>query len=654
MVLAGFLVFLYSIVVLHIKNEEYQKAPINDAMMVSRALGQDYAELLLLGLPSSSIDVRKKWASFPMIAQALIENTTGVPVLYFSRDKSRPLPNDTSSVSDGYWGYQNKVMFEGRYLGTVKYQLINLKFSELKAQVFKLVLVSAPIALFLAFVLSLLLRRIFTRPLDELIGAVSKITAERDYSTRIQVNPKDKSEYATFSQRFNALLERIEITFSDVEKSKAHAQKLAYYDVLTGLANRRLLGEHLESVLNAIKGKERYGALLFIDLDYFKNLNDSRGHVAGDDLLKQVSERLREVFRADDTLARLGGDEFVVVLDNSEKSKNDITQRTQLLLTKLKSSLDERFVIFDESYRLTVSTGIAVFSGEDASPEAILSQADCAMYYAKECGRDGHKFFQAGMKKVADERVQLEKELREVVEKDALKLHYQPFVDNEGKIVGAEALLRWERDGVLVQPVDFIPVAEKTGLIVPIGEWVLNNSFVQLQKWQAKGLPEGFKLSINISPFQFRQDNFLDKVKSLLDKSGVDARKLKFEVTESLLISELDSTIEKMKKLIALGIDLSMDDFGTGYSSLMYLKKLPIKELKIDQTFVRDINVDKQGDGLAATIIAMARNLGLDVVAEGVENERQLLFLQAHGCSCYQGFYFYKPMEGAELEKLIL
>ncbi|ORU89391.1 MAG: hypothetical protein A6F71_00015 [Cycloclasticus sp. symbiont of Poecilosclerida sp. M] len=649
---SSFLVFV-------IKKEEYKQMPVKEVDMISRALEYDYASLLLMGLPSSSFEVSNKWKAFPMLRRAVLEDTTGDVVLYFSRNALNEGAIDTQalkldSVLDGDVLLMRDVMFEGKHVGQAKYIISNKGSAILIDQLADVLLLMIPVIVLVAFLMSLFLQHILLRPFDKLMAAITSVTQDQIHADRIKVDNEDKSEFGLFAKSFNGLLKRIQITFADVKKSKAHTQRLAYYDVLTGLPNRRMYAEHIESVLEATKGKDRYGAMLFIDLDYFKNLNDSRGHAAGDYLLKQVAERLQAVFRADDMIARLGGDEFIVILDNSEKSRQQLINKVLALLAKLREKMSERFIIFDESYQLTISVGISTFSGIDSSPEEIMSQADRAMYHAKDSGRDGHQFYRPSMKKLADERVLLEKELRKVVEKNELELFYQPQVDEQGEVVGAEGLLRWKRCEDLISPTHFISVAEQTGLIVPIGEWILKTGFERLKAWQEKGLSQNFFLALNISQFQFRQDNFVTRVRELIKETGVNVKQLKFEVTESLLISNLDDTIEKMKELSSLGIRLSMDDFGTGYSSLLYLKKLPIDELKIDQAFVCDLNVDEASDGLAEAIISMAKHLNLSVVAEGVETEGQLLFLRKHGCHVFQGFYFYKPMPLAEIESLIL
>ena len=483
---------------------------------------------------------------------------------------------------------------------------------------------------------------------------IKKIADDQLYSKTLSINENDKSELASLAKHFNVLLQRMDKTLTEVENSRVLAQELAYYDDLTGLANRRLLTEHMEYVLDIATRENQHGALLFIDLDNFKTLNDSRGHAAGDELLKKVAESLKKVFRSTDTIARLGGDEFVILSGHLEDSEEAVINQVHSLMLKLRHVLSEKFVVLGESYHLTASIGITTFPNMADNIDILMKQADTAMYRAKEAGRDGYHFYQPEMQAIADSRLQMETDLRLALEADELELFYQPQVDEFGRILGVEALLRWfKKDGSMVSPADFIPIAEMTGLILPVGEWVIKEAFKQLAIWQRGDISPSFRVSINISPYQFHQNDFVQDIKGLLNESGALASHVTLEMTEGITIKDIQSTIDKMEKLSDMGFKLSMDDFGTGYSSLMYLKKLPLNELKVDQSFVRDLETDRSDAEIAATIIAMAKNLKLEVVAEGVEDEAQLAFLTHHGCLVFQGYYFYKPMRVADLTELM-
>lgn len=659
MILASALVCFYSAFTYYNEKAEYAEEAANELKTISQVLENDYAALIMMGLPSASIELMRKWKSFPIIQHADLKDANGKPILHFSKladphvDIQTDKPHQIRVVDDLFL-YEDIVKFQGEKVGVVSYAISNQKYEVLLSELTQLIVLSIPVALTFAIFLSLWLQSIFVFPLQRLIATIKGITQAQTYSKSIVIDESDKSEFASLGRHFNALLERMNKTLKEVEKSKTHAQGLAYYDELTGLANRRLLTEHMEYILDISKREHRHGALLFIDLDNFKTLNDSRGHAAGDDLLKQVAESLKQIFRAADTIARLGGDEFVILSGHLEDSEEDVINQIHSLMLKLRHVLGEKFIVQGESYHLTASVGITTFPSMAVSPEILMKQADTAMYRAKEAGRDGYRFYQPDMQAVADARLQMETDLRFALTANELELFYQPQVDEFGRILGAEALLRWFKvDGTSISPADFIPVAEMTGLILPIGEWVIKEALGQLKKWKIAGVASDFRLSINISPYQFHQENFVESTKHLLNESGVSANNVTLEVTEGITIKDIQSTINKMEKLTSLGFKISMDDFGTGYSSLTYLKKLPLSELKVDQSFVRDLHIDQSDAEIAATIIAMAKNLNLDVVAEGVEEESQLTFLSQHGCLVFQGYYFYKPMPAKEFDDLL-
>ena len=659
MILASALVCFYSAFTYYNEKAEYAEAAANELKTISQVLENDYAALIMMGLPSASIELMRKWKSFPIIQHVDLKDANGKPILHFSKladphvDIQTDKPHQIRVVDDLFL-YEDIVKFQGEKVGVVSYAISNQKYEVLLSELTQLIVLSIPVALTFAIFLSLWLQSIFVFPLQRLIATIKGITQAQTYSKSIVIDESDKSEFASLGRHFNALLERMNKTLKEVEKSKTHAQGLAYYDELTGLANRRLLTEHMEYILDISKREHRHGALLFIDLDNFKTLNDSRGHAAGDDLLKQVAESLKQIFRAADTIARLGGDEFVILSGHLEDSEEDVINQIHSLMLKLRHVLGEKFIVQGESYHLTASVGITTFPSMAVSPEILMKQADTAMYRAKEAGRDGYRFYQPDMQAVADARLQMETDLRFALTANELELFYQPQVDEFGRILGAEALLRWFKvDGTSISPADFIPVAEMTGLILPIGEWVIKEALGQLKKWKIAGVASDFRLSINISHYQFHQENFVESTKHLLNESGVSANNVTLEVTEGITIKDIQSTINKMEKLTSLGFKISMDDFGTGYSSLTYLKKLPLSELKVDQSFVRDLHIDQSDAEIAATIIAMAKNLNLDVVAEGVEEESQLTFLSQHGCLVFQGYYFYKPMPAKEFDDLL-
>ncbi len=453
-------------------------------------------------------------------------------------------------------------------------------------------------------------------------------------------------------------------TFSDiVENSEAEAEihRLAYYDALTQLPNRRLLHDRLAQALASSSRNRLHGAVLFLDLDNFKTLNDTRGHATGDQLLIAVARRLQTtlregdtVSRPDDTVSRLGGDEFVLVLEDLSESAEEAAHQARQVGEKLREALALPYDLGNSDFHCTASFGATLFHGHDDSIDTLLKQADMALYQAKNAGRNTLRFFDPAMQAALDERSSLEAELRRALKRRQLHLHYQPQLDSQRRIIGAEALLRWEHPvRGRIPPDVFIPLAEETGLILSIGQWVLETACAQIKAWSDRVSTRDLRLAVNVSARQFRQPGFVDVMEKLLRDHDIDPNRLKIELTESLVIDNVDESITRMQALKDLGVGFSMDDFGTGYSSLSYLKRLPLDQLKIDRSFVRDLAHDPNDAAIVQTIITMGRTLGLQVIAEGVESEAQLEFLADHGCHAYQGFLFSKPVPIGEFDQMV-
>lgn len=438
--------------------------------------------------------------------------------------------------------------------------------------------------------------------------------------------------------------------------TEARAEFLAYHDPLTGLPNRALLIDRLEQALSRARRDGQMGAVMFIDLDHFKHINDSLGHAVGDRLLEQIAIRIRDGIRGVDTVGRLGGDEFVVIISDIG-SNLDLAQRnTHALAEKLRQSLSEP--IHHEHHELIVaaSIGVVIFPSQYRDAEEMLSHADTAMYNAKARGRNNLVFFEPDMATTVKRRLAFENDLRKAMDAHQLTLHYQPKVSTDSNaIVGAESLLRWNHpQWGLVPPVSFIPILEATGLIIPVGEWVIENACLQLRHWQEQQLwPAERRLSINISPRQFLQADFFSRLMFIVAATGVQPENIDLEITEGTVISNLDDTITKMQQIQQSGFSFSIDDFGTGYSSLSYLKRLPLDTLKIDQAFIRDVTEDSDDAAIVETIVNIAKRFHLNVVAEGVETEQQVAFLKAQHCDHYQGFFCSKPLPGNEFGELL-
>ena len=442
--------------------------------------------------------------------------------------------------------------------------------------------------------------------------------------------------------------------FSDITEKKRKDELIweqANFDALTSLPNRRLFSDRFRQALSSSARSGRHGALLSLDLDQFKRLNDTFGHSMGDKLLIEVAQRLSACVREEDTVARMGGDEFLVILNGMSSDQNEAAIQAELIAEKIRNELCKPYQLEKTEHHSSSSIGIVLFLGHSDNPEKLLAHVDTAMYQAKSKGRNAICFFDSSMQDVLEKRGQMESTLRGALERNEFTLHYQLQIASSGLPIGVEALLRWNHHRLgFVSPVQFIPVAEESGLILPIGLWVLKTACAQLARWQA--IPQFSRLSIavNVSPIQFREAEFVSRVSDVLRQSGIKPELLKLELTESLVLDNIEDSIRKMEKLKSLGVKFSMDDFGTGYSSLSYLSRLPIDQLKIDQSFVRDITTDQHDAAIVQTIISMALSLGMDVIAEGVETEEQREFLELRGCQAYQGYLFAKPKPIDELE----
>jgi diguanylate cyclase (GGDEF)-like protein/PAS domain S-box-containing protein len=447
-------------------------------------------------------------------------------------------------------------------------------------------------------------------------------------------------------------IENYVATLSDISARKAaevEIRNLAFYDPLTGLPNRRLLLDRLVQAVAACVRHHRQGALLFIDLDNFKTLNDTLGHDKGDLLLQQVAQRLVGCIREDDTVARLGGDEFVVMLEDLDASPAEAANQAQIVAEKILLSLGQAYMLGQHEHHSSASIGITPLADHDVTIEDLLKRADLAMYQAKAAGRNTLRFFDPAMQAAVSARAALEAGLREALAQNQFVLYYQPQVNASGQIIAAEALIRWQHPlRGLVPPGEFIPVAESTGLILPLGQWVLETACAQLHEWAQRPEMTELKLAVNVSVHQFTQRDFVEQVLQTLLHSGAPPTRLKLELTESVLVTNVEDIIEKMTQLKAHGVSFSLDDFGMGYSSLSYLKRLPMDQLKIDQEFVRDMLVDSNDAAIAKMVIALGDSLSLEVIAEGVESEEQRDFLASHGCHTYQGYLFSPPVALAE------
>lgn len=446
-------------------------------------------------------------------------------------------------------------------------------------------------------------------------------------------------------------------TLTDITERKAAEDKieqLAFYDSLTGLPNRRLLFDRLQQALASSKRNQRHGALMFIDLDNFKTLNDTRGHAAGDLLLQQVAERLTACTREADTVARLGGDEFVVMLEQLSEDPVEAAAQIKTVGEKILEALHQPNTLVPQEHICTASIGATLFGEAQDRVDDLVKQADIAMYRAKTEGRNTLRFFFPHLQVAIKDRATLEADMRQGLKENRFLLHYQPQVDDEGRLIGVEALLRWQhRERGLVSPAEFIPMAEETGLILPLGNWVLETACARIKDWASRPETAHLTMAVNVSARQFRQEDFVEQVMAVLDHTGTDPRNIKLELTESMLVDNVADIIVKMNALKARGLSFSLDDFGTGYSSLFHLKRLPLSQLKIDRSFVGDVFVDAHDATIVRTIVALGQSLNLSVIAEGVETEAQRQFLSSLGCQAYQGFLFSRPVPAEEFVQFL-
>jgi diguanylate cyclase (GGDEF)-like protein/PAS domain S-box-containing protein len=433
----------------------------------------------------------------------------------------------------------------------------------------------------------------------------------------------------------------------DITRRKADQatiERLAFYDSLTGLYNRRSFQDKLAQAQAANARSGQWAALCFIDLDNFKDINDAYGHAVGDQLLQTVAKRLREAVREEDTIARLGGDEFVVLLEDLDRDEEQAAWRAQHVAEKIRVSLERPVTLEGQEVQSTPSIGITLFRGRGDAVEDILGRADLAMYHSKAVGRNAVHFFDPAMQEAVLARATLQRELRHGLRDGELRLYGQPIVDDKAQVVGYEALLRWQHPlRGMVSPAEFIPVAEQSGLILPMGQWVLRQACAHLAAWARDPQRAHWTMAVNLSARQLRQPDFVQSVQTALAETGANPSRLKLELTESLLLHDVEDTIVKMAALSAMGVQFALDDFGTGYSSLAYLKRLPLDQLKIDRTFVRDILDDPNDAAIARTILQLANSLELSVVAEGVETVAQFETLRAMGCRLFQGYHFGRP-----------
>ena len=513
-----------------------------------------------------------------------------------------------------------------------------------------------------SWLLALRLQRYVSKPILHLATLASAVSRNDDFSVRSPVASED--EIGTLARSFNHMMSVIgererarDIAVNALQDSNDRLELavkelhvLANFDALTELPNRALCMDRISSALLRASREKKQVAVIFLDLDHFKEVNDSLGHGIGDQLLKMAAQRLADCLRPGDTLARLGGDEFVLLLEEIKDELN-----VSAVLNKLLSEFARTFTVGDYVVSTTISIGIAIYPSDGRDVHTLMRNADTAMYKAKELGRNTYQFYQPEMNAKSLRRLSLATELRDALERDQLELYFQPFIDTVyGQICGVEALLRWHHPIMgSVSPIEFIPIAENTGMIVPIGQWVIEQSVKRYAEWRRKGV-KPLRIAVNISAVQFRQVDLAEQILRVTNQYGVPPSALELELTESLLMRDVESATAQLRRLKALGFTLVIDDFGTGYSSLSYLRRFPLDGLKIDRSFIAEVNRNTDDTAITLAILSMARSLRLHVTAEGVETREQYEFLTRHGCHETQGYLFSPPVPEAQILPMLL
>lgn len=482
----------------------------------------------------------------------------------------------------------------------------------------------------------------------ELVKKMMKNSSQEPYEAFVK--RKDGSIFPAIVRGRDLMLESKKIRvsaildISDIKKNEEKILKLAHYDILTELPNRILLKDYIQKALKQSSKTFHYGALLCIDIDYFKSINDLAGHEIGDTVLVEASKRIKKSIRQNDIAARLGGDEFAILIDTYKTNKREALCNLEVIVKKILFELQKPYIVSQYDFHLSASIGIAFFNNDNHCADELMKYADSAMYNAKSNGRNTFNFFDPKLQSLIEEKIKLINDLRKAIKEHAFHLNYQPQISSDTKIVGVEALVRWKHpESGMISPAAFIPAAEESGLIVPLGEWILEEAVKQIKLWETDAVKKHWHISVNISYRQFEKDDFTQSAQKILEKHSVKAEMLRLELTESLLIKNTSEALNKLHKLKQMGFSISIDDFGTGYSSLSYLKELPIDELKIDQSFIRDLTIDPNDEIITQTIISIGKKFGLEVIAEGVETQEQYEKLLGMGCQYFQGYLFAKP-----------
>jgi len=622
-------------------------------------IAEDISAALLFGDNRAIEQTLLSLKADPTIVQLFVLNDNGVLAASYLRADLHRTPADIEQrlkliklgVHETIFVLSPKVsrpiIHDSVQLGTILLELDNSSILEKLLASLGIGMVIFLLSMFGSYLLARRLAQIITDPLLSLTATMERVTSTKDYQLRAEIS--GVKELAQLAEEFNEMLVEIANRDEALVERQNRLHRQAHYDTLTGLPNRSLFNDRLAQSLRRAERAQEMLAVLFIDLDDFKLINDTHGHRVGDLLLIEVARRLEGATRADDTLARLGGDEFTVFLQDVKSSDNAL----QVARKHLRSLLDV-YLLEDKQLFVSASIGIALFPEHGNSNEILLKSADSAMYLAKQKGKNLIEIFTKSLYSKASERLALQGDMRRALENNEFILNYQPRVNLlNGNLCSVEALVRWKHpDRGLIPPLTFIPLAEETGLIMEIGEWVLRESCRQMQRWHREGILVP-RVSVNVSPLQFRRQNIAELVKSALSETGLCVQALELEITESALMDDINQAIETLKQLQQMGVHISIDDFGTGYSSLSHLRTLPVNTLKVDRSFVMNAHESEEDAQILSAILAMAHSLNLDTVVEGIECVEQQTLLRKHLCDEAQGYYYARPMLAGDLSSML-
>lgn len=630
---------------------------LQDTQVLSRGIGENCAAAMIFNDQQAATLALEPLSATPHIVGARLFNKKQEVFAEFYQDLARDSSVDPlktaiilrqgHTFSSTYLDVFEPVIYQGEMLGQLMIRVDLAKENNILIHYVWIGLAVFFLYSLLAFLLANSFQRLISEPIKSLALSMRTISQEKNYSHRVQNGSQD--ELGSLFDSFNEMLSEIEIRDQELLDSKVHLEHQAHHDPLTKLANRLLFHARLEHSLARAKRVKSRLAVLYIDLDRFKNINDSLGHDFGDKVLCAVSERMKSLVREADTLARLGGDEFVIVLEQLRRN-DDVGRYVEKLLRELAQTIK----ISDQKLHVTASIGISLYPDNADDVDSLMQTADIAMYQAKNKGSNLYQFYSADMNSNTRESLLLENQLRSALKNKQLTLYYQPQIElKTGHLIGFEALIRWNHPDLgVVSPLDFIPLAEASGLIVPIGEWVLYTACKQMKKIQEQWqLP--LRMAVNISPRQFLHPSLVQTVAEVLYRTKLKPGSLELEITESMVMGNVEQSIGKMNEFNKMGVELAIDDFGTGYSSLEYLKKFPISKLKIDQSFVRELGVDANDTAIVNSVIALSKSMGLEVIAEGIETIEQLDLLKEEGCDQGQGYLFSKPLPETALPSLL-